>query len=64
MSFLAFPRSSEFVLPNPLTRRRVCPSPFGSGGGDTEREGPNSDEGTDGTDTAGTLGIFSMYFVW
>jgi hypothetical protein len=35
---------------HPLTRRRVCPPPFGSEGRDTlacELGGPNSDEGTD-----------------
>ncbi len=38
--------------PHPLARRRVFPSPFGSGGRDTLScgrwgGGPNSDEGTD-----------------
>ncbi len=47
-------KSSELGLPQPLTRRRVCPSSFGSGWRDTLACGrgggrvpiPNSDEGT------------------
>jgi hypothetical protein len=43
-------KSSELGLPQPLTRRRVCPPP-GSGGrgthaGERGWESPNSDEGT------------------
>jgi hypothetical protein len=46
-----FLQSSELGLPQPLTRRQVCPPPFGSGGGTLAcgRGGwgsPNSDEGT------------------
>jgi hypothetical protein len=48
-----FLQSSELGSPNPHTRRRVCPPPFGSGGGrhslavEGVHGGPNSDEGTD-----------------
>ncbi len=45
-----FLQSLELGLPQPLTSRRVCPPPFGSGGGAHslagELGGPNSDEGT------------------
>jgi len=51
---LGFFSSRPLWLPRPLIRRRVCPSPFGSGGWDTctrllERGwgSPNSDEGID-----------------
>jgi hypothetical protein len=30
---LSFSPAVEMGLPQPLTRRRVCPPPFGSGGG-------------------------------
>ncbi len=46
------PRAGSLGLPQPLTRRRVCPLPFGSGGRGTLAggrgvwESPNSDEGT------------------
>jgi hypothetical protein len=39
-----FLQPSELGLPHPLARRRVCPSPFGSGEG---VGGTNTDEGTD-----------------
>ncbi len=46
-----FLHSSELGFPHPLTGRRVCPPPFGSGGGETLAGGrggvPSSDEGTD-----------------
>ncbi len=47
-----FLQLSKFGVPHPLTRRRVCPPPFGSGGGTHALAGegaggPNSDEGRD-----------------
>jgi hypothetical protein len=46
-----FVQSSELGLPQPFTRRRVCPSPPGSGGGhtrwrETGSKSPNSNKGT------------------
>jgi hypothetical protein len=55
-----FLKSSELGLPQPLTRRRVCPPPPCLGGGARWRkrgwENPNSDEGTH----CGTLYIYVL----
>jgi hypothetical protein len=55
-----FLQSSELGLPHPLTRRQVCPSPFGSGWGTHSLAGeglgdPNYNEGTD------TVVLWALY---
>ncbi len=51
---------------HPLTRKRVYPTPFGSGGGGHTRlrervGGPNSDEGTDNVVLKVYIGMYFAY---
>ena len=56
-----FLQSSELGLPHPLTRRQVCPSPFGSGG-DTLAcgKGVERSQFQRGDRHCGTLGIYVL----
>jgi hypothetical protein len=59
---MLFLQSSELGLPQPLTRRRVCPPPFGSGGGahSLAREGVGESQFQRGDIPCGTLYMYVL----